>query len=141
MGASKSLEAKVECRTSTGWKQARALIDLDAELNLVLQLFMKEVGWQLQPDSAPPVKSIDGRYVIAYGTLRIATNITDRDKKCRKQQDDYVSTDISGYDLILGDPWLQTRNLDIDWEARAWRYTEHSKPLEILAARAFFSAA
>lgn len=78
-GASKSLEAEVECRTSTGWKRARALIDSGAELNLVSQLFVKEAGWQLRPDSAPPVESIDGRRVVAYGSLNVTTNIKDWD--------------------------------------------------------------
>ena len=97
----------VECRTSNGWKKARALIDSGAELNLVSQLFVKEAGWQLRSDGAPPVETVDGRRMLAYSTLKITTNIADRDAKQRKHQDEYVSTDIRDYDLILGDPCVR----------------------------------
>ena len=33
---------------------------------------------------------------------------------------------------------LQTQSSDIDWEAKIWKYTERSKPPEVLAAQAFF---
>jgi hypothetical protein len=131
----------VECRTSTGWKKARALIDSGAELNLVSQLFVKEAGWQLRPDGAPPVEAADGRRMLVYGTLKITTNTADRDAKSQKRQDEYVSADISNYDMILGEPWLQTRNPDIDWDNKTWAYTENSSSPEPLAARAFFHAA
>ena len=49
--------------------------------------------------------------------------------------------DICNYDLILGDPWLQTRNPDIDWAERTWGYTKKSSLLELTRARAFFEAA
>ena len=104
----------MECHTSNGWKKAKALIDSGAELNLVSQLFVKEAGWQLRPESAPPMETVDGRQVLAYSSLKITTNIADRDAKQLKCQDKYVSMDIQGYDLILGNPWLQTRNPDIN---------------------------
>lgn len=117
-GNKRSLETIVECRTSTGWRKARALIDSGAELNLVSQLFVKEAGWQLRLDGALPVEAADGCRVLVYDTLKVTTNIQDRDAKSRKHQDKYVSADISNYDMILGEPWLQTRNPDIDWEAK-----------------------
>ena len=36
---------------------------------------------------------------------------------------------------------LQTQSSDIDWEAKIWKYTERSKPPEVLAAQAFFEVA
>src|SRR5579862_5413146 len=33
------------------------------------------------------------------------------------------------------------RNPDVDWEAKIWKYTERSKPSEVLAAQAFFEVA
>lgn len=135
------LEATVECRTSTGWKKARALIDSGAEMNLVSQLFVKGAGWQLRPDSALPARSIDGSTIRIYGTLHITTNVTDRDAKSCKQQDKYVSTDIPDYDIVLGTPWLRARNPDIDWERRTWAYAGRISQPEPLKAGAFFRAA
>jgi hypothetical protein len=105
-GNSRSLEAAVECRTSTGWKMARALIDSGAEVNLVSQMFAKEAGWQTRPDEAPPIETVEGRRVLVYGTLGITTSIKDREERCKQQRDDYVATDLRNYDLILGYPWL-----------------------------------
>ena len=53
------LETVINSHAVTGWKTGKALIDSGAELNLVSQLFIKEAGWQLQPDVGPPVKAID----------------------------------------------------------------------------------
>ena len=49
--------------------------------------------------------------------------------------------DIKGYDIVLGDPWLQTHNPSIDWIGKTWAYTEWSNPPESLSASAFFDAA
>ena len=96
----------MECRTSKGWKKAKALIDSGAQLNLVSQLFVKEAGWQLRPEGAPAVETVDGRDVQVYGELHMTMSITDRQGRQRQQCDEYIATDIRDYNLILGEPWL-----------------------------------
>ena len=49
--------------------------------------------------------------------------------------------DIHDYDLILGDPWLQTRNPDIDWAKGSQAYIERSSLPEPTGVGAFFKAA
>ena len=50
-------------------------------------------------------------------------------------------TNLQGYDFILGEPWLQTRNLDIDWVKKTWAYTERSESPQPLMAYAFLTEA
>src|SRR2546423_1047526 len=52
-----------------------------------------------------------------------------------------MAADIKGYDVVLGDPWLQTHNPSIDWIEKMWAYTERSNSPEPLSASAFFHAA
>ena len=63
---------------SKEWKKAKALIDSGAQLNLVSQLFVKEARWQLCPEGAPAVETMDSREIQVYGELHVTTNITDR---------------------------------------------------------------
>ena len=135
------LEAVVDSHAVTGWKTGKALIDSGAELNLVSQLFVKEAGWQLRPDAGPPAKAIDGRSIHIYGSLKITTRITDRDGKTTQRRDEFVATDLQGYDFVLGEPWLQTRNPDIDWVEKTWAYTERSESPQPLMAHAFLAEA
>ena len=52
-----------------------------------------------------------------------------------------MATDLQGYDFILGEPWLQTRNPDIDWVEKTWAYTERSEPPKPLMVHAFLAKA
>ena len=100
------LKAVVDSRAITGWKTGKALIDSGAKLNLVSQLFIREVGWQLRPNAGPPVKAIDGRSIRIYRSLKITTKITDCNSKSTQWQDKFVMTNLQGYNFILGESWL-----------------------------------
>jgi hypothetical protein len=81
---------------------------------MVSQLLVKEAGWQLRPNNSPKVETIDSQKIQNYGSLNITINITDQQALQRTRQDVYIAMDIRNYDLILGAPWLQTQNPDID---------------------------
>ena len=130
----------MDCRAVTCWRKAKALVDSGSELNLVSQLFVKESGWQLRPDGNA-TEAIDGYDVQAYSSLKITTSITDQNGKAKTQRIEFMAADIKGYDIVLGDPWLQTHNPSVDWIGKTWAYTEWSNPPEPLSASAFFDAA
>ena len=68
------------------------------------QLLVKEARWELYFTGVLPMETIDRYSLQVYGSLNITTNITDYSGKIVKQQDDYVSTQLQGYDIILGEP-------------------------------------
>ena len=113
-GAGRCLQTEVDCRAVTCWRKAKALVDSGSELNLVSQLFVKKSGWQLRLDG-DVTEAIDGYNVQAYDSLKITTSITDRNGKAKIQRIEFVAADIKGYDMVLGDPWLQTHNPSVDW--------------------------
>ena len=60
-------------------------------------------------------EAIDGHDVRAYGSLKITTSITDQNGKAKTQRIEFVAVDIKGYDIVLGDPWLQAHNPSVNW--------------------------
>ena len=104
----------IDCHTITCWRKAKALVYSGSELNLVSQLFVKESGWQLRPDGNA-TEAIDGYDVQAYSSLKITTSITDQNGKAKTQRIEFMAADIKGYNMVLGDSWLQTHNPSIDW--------------------------
>ena len=105
-GANESLEAQVEYKAKRGWKKTKALIDSGADMNLILQLLVKESGWQLRTEGAPNAHSISGQRLQVYGVVTITMSIIDQDGKAKTKQNDFVATDLPDYEVILGKPWL-----------------------------------
>ncbi|EDN07425.1 hypothetical protein HCAG_03956 [Histoplasma mississippiense (nom. inval.)] len=58
--------------------------------------------------------------------LRTAMKIIDDEHVLREGFHHFEEADISGYDVILGMPWLQAANPDIDWVRRCWTYRKAS---------------
>ncbi|EDN10244.1 hypothetical protein HCAG_06047 [Histoplasma mississippiense (nom. inval.)] len=75
---------------------------------------LTEVGWPM----AWTVKS--------YGQRKAAMKIIDDEHVLREGFHHFEEADISGYDVILGMPWLQAANPDIDWVRRCWTYRKAS---------------
>lgn len=68
------------------------------------------------------VKAIDGHRVRSYGMVSSDLRIQDREGTTRVHNSTLHVVDLSGYDIILGMPWLRITNPDIDWEVAAFKY-------------------
>ena len=110
-----------------GAKLALALIDSGAEANFVSQHWLKENLPDLPPGRPHRCKAVDGHDVYSYGQHKISVAATDRNDLTREFRHVFDAVDLSGYDMILGYPWLTECNPDLDWRTRTWVYREASE--------------
>ena len=116
-----SLQLQIDIPTSRRWRTLHALLDSGAEENFISQKVIVESKLDAKPVSTR-VKSIDGHSINLYGQHAIETHARDMRGINGYTEQKLLATDIVGYDLILGFPWLQAVNPKINWEHREWKY-------------------
>ena len=118
-----AIAVELHLTTPSGLKSAWTLIDCGAESNFVNQ---KWVDQHLPNSLRKPrkVQALDGHRIKAYGQHKIPVHAQDANGLNRTHTHVFEAVDITGYDLILGFPWLQATNPIIDWEARTWIYRD-----------------
>ena len=114
---------------------ANALIDTGAQENFISQHLAVEVGLQAEP--APiGAYTIDGHRVAVYGRHVCETRAIDSKGVSRTMTQTFLATDIKGYDVILGYPWIVAANPDCQWAERTWIYREEqAKDIQLISAK------
>jgi hypothetical protein len=138
----RSLVTTVRLRTGYGaWKTVKALVDSGAELNFISQLMIKEAALAASIDGATQARTLNGRLVPIYGTHKIQTRVADSSGSELIAEDLFCAIDLEDYDIVLGYPWLQTRNPDVDWAGSRWRYPKDVEPPGVIGDDEFAQAA
>jgi hypothetical protein len=116
-----SFEAKIA--TPKGILTAWTLIDCGAEANFISQHWVKR---NLPESKCAPrkVHAVDGHQITAYGSHSLFIRAADTNGFTREGVHQTEAVELAGYDLILGMPWLQAINPDIDWAERTWQYRQ-----------------
>ena len=74
-------------------------------------------------NSAPwKVEAISGYQVPVYGQASTLIYTTDSKGKEKSLMQIINAVDMKDYDVILGTPWLQRVNPNIDWHEDMWEY-------------------
>jgi hypothetical protein len=138
-GQRKSQQAivcEVLLETSQGLRTTWALIDCGAENNFINQKWAEEY-YPDSPSRPRKVKALDGHRIRAYGQQKLSVHAEDMDGLSRNHTHVFEAVDMDGYDMILGFPWLQATNPDIDWVQKTWRYRDISdiQVLNIITAQ------
>jgi hypothetical protein len=123
------------------WKSVKALMDSGAELNFISQLVVKEAALVASIDGATQARTLNGRLIPIYGTHKVRTRVADSKGREQDAEDLFCVIDLEDYDMVLGYPWLQTRNPDVDWAGSQWGYSENPEPSEVLEDEEFAEAA
>jgi hypothetical protein len=90
-------------------------MDSGAELNFISQLVVKEAALVASIDGATQARTLNGHLIPIYGIHKVRTHVADL-KGCEWDAEDlFYVIDLEDYDMVLGYPWLQTRNPDVDW--------------------------
>jgi Reverse transcriptase (RNA-dependent DNA polymerase)/RNase H-like domain found in reverse transcriptase len=84
---------------------------------------------------------LNGRLIPIYGTHKVRTRVADSKGRERDAEDLFCTIDLEDYDMVLGYPWLQTRNPDVDWAGSQWGYSKNPEPPEVLEDEEFAEAA
>lgn len=92
-----------------------ALIDDGSELNLISQRCVKELNLPPSPISSYlGLKTINGQPMQAYGVHYLTIEVVDTLGRTRYFQEGFMATDTGSEDMVLGMPFLQCANPDID---------------------------
>ena len=137
----RSIQLQIEIPTSQGWRTLNALLDSGAEENFISQKIIVEA--RLVPQSAlARVKTVNGHPVSLYGRHALETYASDARGRTGYTEQKFLATDIVGYDMILGFPWLKAVNPEIDWKTNEWRYREvRVDGIEEVSAKEFLAEA
>ncbi|KAI9775895.1 MAG: hypothetical protein M1816_005714, partial [Peltula sp. TS41687] len=110
------LSTAVQVRTPTEWKTLTALIDLGANENFISHLRAAELGIKPRLDEATPkVTTIDETQLQVYGVYRPRIRVTDNSGSTGESHSRLLAASFTGWDIVLGWPWLKELNPDIKW--------------------------
>ncbi len=91
-----------------------ALIDSVATFNFILSVVVDHLRLKAVAGKAPPtICTIDGTHLSVHGVYRQTLCLRDASRADRRLAATLYVTDITGYDVILGMPWLTCQNPDI----------------------------
>ena len=117
------LPLQVDLYTPQGFRTVNALLDCEALFNLISQKIIIETGLTPLPNSTE-LESFTGHELVIYGEHLIETHAVDMRNINGYTAQTYLATNVPTYDLLLGYPWLETVNPNIDWDKRTWCYSD-----------------
>ncbi|KAI9775957.1 MAG: hypothetical protein M1816_005654, partial [Peltula sp. TS41687] len=122
------LSTAVQVRTPTGWKTLTALIDSGANENFISHLRVTEFDIKPRLDEVTPrVTTIDETQLQVYGVYRPRIRATDNSGSTGELHSRLLAASLTGWDIVLGWPWLKELNPDINWRDERWSYRDDSQ--------------
>jgi len=82
----------------------------------------------------------DGTKLHCYGSVTLQVRITDSTGIVRTSFTQFQAIDMPESEILLGYPWLEKTDPQIDWAARRWRYRVVPSNLELIDADTFQKA-
>jgi hypothetical protein len=119
--STKAIRLHLEIPTSHGFRTLNALLDSGAEENFISQRIVAEAKLLPTPVTTR-VRTINGRPITIYGRHALEAHARDERGLDGHTEQNFLATDLIGYDVILGFPWLQAVNPDVNWEKGTWVY-------------------
>ena len=106
---------------------ATFLIDSGAGVNAVSTAFLDKHGLRTLPTAHKGVHFADGSLGSARGQLRMASLKIGR----YRDKQTLLAVPLSGYDAILGTPWLASINPKINWQANTLTFRHHGETITL----------
>ena len=144
-GNERFLALPVWIQHGAGWERREALVDSGASLNFISHLLAKELELAADPAPLKRVTTLGGQTLLTYGFRKATLRLEDTQGRRIERAETLVAADITGYDLILGYPWLQGNDPDIRWKDGSWRLRSRSgadsAPVELSTPEDFLQVA
>ena len=80
----------------------RALMDTGAQVNIISQSLVKELGLEDDGKSFSRVTAINGSSLFIYGTHQIDIQVVDGNGVSKAQRESFHAADIQGEKIVLG---------------------------------------
>lgn len=105
---------QLKVKGSVGGKVVHALVDSGAEDNFINKNILQELQIQKSTPLSQPIIAADGHIIMPSDKARIV-EIECKFNDLAKGQLSFVPAPLKHQDVILGYPWLQRLNPNIDW--------------------------
>ncbi|KAK2792847.1 hypothetical protein FQN50_010034, partial [Emmonsiellopsis sp. PD_5] len=66
--------------------------------------------------------AIDGHKILSFSKQRLPIKAVNADSLTCNHEHSFKAVSITSYDVILGYPWLEESNSDINWPSHTWHY-------------------
>ena len=106
---------------------ATFLIDSGAGVNAVSTAFLDKHGLRTSPSAHKGVNFADGSQGVTRGQLGAASLKIGR----YRDKQTLLAVPLSGYDAILGTPWLAAVNPNIDWQANVITFSHRGETITL----------
>lgn len=129
----KSIHTPVAVDINRAHHVVTALLDNGSELNLISQRCIKELNLPSSPETSYlGLKTINGQPMQAYGVHYLTIEVVDALGHTRYFQEGFMATDTGSEDMVLGMPFLQCANPDINHSQGTftWRVYDAKAALE-----------
>lgn len=111
------------------WHECTALIDSGASLNFLSHMRAKEMDITYdQADKAPVIRTLGGDRLQTYGFVSAKVRLRDSQGMEVVRQQEFLVATITGYDLVLGMPWLRDVDPLIRWTNGYWSTRRKEDP-------------
>jgi hypothetical protein len=98
------------------------MIDCGATHNFISQIKVKELNLKGTGAVPPGLKQLDGTPLQAYEAHSLDIGVKDHESREKRAIYTMIGVNMTGIDMILGLPWLEEENPDIDWPTRRLRW-------------------
>jgi transposase InsO family protein len=104
-----------------GARQITALLDSGAEANFISQLVVKDLELPLKPYQGG-AHGVAGHPLHIYGLAQAPVTAVDKRGASGTHTMPFISTNLKGFDVILGMPWLREVDPSVSWKEGSWAY-------------------
>src|ERR1700716_218840 len=115
-------------------------MDTGAQINLISQSLVKELGLEDDSKSFIRVTAINGSSLFIYGTHQIEIPVVDGNGVSKAQRERFHAADIQGEDIVLGYGWIRAHRPICDWVANSWRWPVAEEDIEIVSPKQFYQS-
>ena len=127
-GANNYVGVPVEVRTASGWTPVQAMLDCGSPVDMISHVLAKELDLQGPELGGNRLGSLSGHRIQTYGSFTGKARMSDASGETRAFSLRVIAADITGFDLILGLPWIRSHRPAVDWSTSAVRWpavTDH----------------
>ena len=119
---SRALLIAVIISTPAESRIVQCFINSEAEANFVSQSLVKNVQLKEDTVASELIEAIDEHVIRTYGRHIFDMSIDDSQEVFEDLECEFHAVNMQGYNIILGYPWFDAVNPDIQWHHKTWNY-------------------
>lgn len=116
----------IKLKGKHGARDCTALVDSGATEDFISHLVAAEEELPKTPVNVT-AHSLDGHTIPIFGQFSGEALVTDRRGETRSYESRFLSARLTGFDAVLGQPWLGYFNPDCDWKDHSFEFRKGSE--------------